>query len=180
MFRILAPVAAVFLATAFTPPDAAAQNVRGGKGVSTEFGEFYPSISPNQLGRILSGEMGQVEVSTGEDTTLAGNVDGKSYDVYFYECDDGGFAAPAQPDSACLGFEYRAIFEGYPSDGDTVNLFNNDYHYGALWRDNEGDLSLQLNVIVEGGITEANIRITFAWWRGVLQSFDDFMAERTP
>ena len=59
-----------------------------------------------------------------------------------------------------------------------MNAFNASHHYGALWRDDVGDLALQLNVIVEGGVTTDNIRATFAWWREVLRSFDEFMEER--
>ena len=33
-------------------------------------------------------------------------------------------------------------------------------------------------LIVEGGITEANIRTSFAWWRAILESLDEFMRKR--
>ena len=105
-----------------------------------------------------------IALDAGEtDTTLEGRVDGKDYAIFFYECDGGAFDGPAERDSAWLGFEYRAYFTDYPSDLETVNRFNANYHYGAMWRDEEGDLGRQLNVVVEGGITEANIRATFAW-----------------
>ncbi len=139
----------------------------------------YTSISPNQLERLLAGEKGTVEVDlSDEDTTLDGRVDSTSYTVFFYECDGAGFKAPAKPDSACLGFEYRAYFSDFPSDSETVNEWNDNYHYGSLWRDSDGDLALQLNVIVEGGITDDNIRVTFDWWRAVIESFQDFMKDR--
>ena len=139
----------------------------------------YDSISPNQLERLLAGEKGTIEVDPSEeDTTLDGRVDGVNYTVFFYECDGGDMKSPAKPDSACLGFEYRAYFTDYPSDSETVNEWNDDYHYGSLWRDSDGDLALLLNVIVEGGITDENIRVTFSWWRAVIESFEDFMKDR--
>ena len=138
--------------------------------------EVYTTISPNQLAAILDAERGTAKVDEGEDdTTVTGLVDGTPYTIFFYECDGGEFTAPAKPDSACLGFEYRAYFDNFPSDLETVNQWNNDYHYGSLWRDEEGDLALQLNVIVEGGVTEENLRVVFAWWRAVIESLHDFM-----
>lgn len=138
----------------------------------------YETISPNQLLTVLSAEGGGFTLNQSEgDATVSGAVAGKSFDIYFYDCDGGGFVAPAQPDSACLGFEFRAYFEGYPNDAEVVNAWNNAHHYGALWRDDDEDLALQLNVIVEGGVTETNIRANYRWWRRVMQSVDTFLAE---
>lgn len=157
---------------------AAADNPRA-KSDRGEYGRFYASISPVELATILGGEEGSLKLDDGvEDVTLDGEIDGKFYTIYFYECDGGGFADPARADSECLGFEYRAYFENYTSDSETVNAFNAAHHYGALWRDEDGDLGLQFNVVVEGGITADNIRVTFAWWRAVLKSFDEFMEDR--
>jgi len=141
--------------------------------------ELFETISPNQMVKLIDAEKGMAALDqTGDDTTVDGRVDGVSYTIFFYQCDGGEFTAPAKPDSACLSFEYRAYFSDYPNDSDTVNQWNNDYHFGSLWRDDEGDLALQLNVIVEGGVTDANLRATFAWWRAVIESFEEFMGER--
>ena len=141
--------------------------------------EVWLTISPRALAALIVSEGGEAEVQVGaEDTILGGVVDGTPYEVYFYDCDGGAFAGPATPDSACLSFEYRAYFEGYPDDGEIVNAYNDAYQYGGLWRDGSGDLALQLNVIVEGGVTDANLGASFAWWRAVLASFHDFMEER--
>ncbi|MEM7545998.1 MAG: YbjN domain-containing protein [Pseudomonadota bacterium] len=140
---------------------------------------YFTSISPTEMLRILDAERGSIELDeTGGDTTLEGRVTGKDYSVYFYECDGGEFGAPATPTSSCLGFEYRSYFTGYPDDSETINEWNANHHYGAMWRDEDGDLGLQLNTIVEGGITEDNIRMTFVWWQTVLESFDNFMEGR--
>ena len=139
--------------------------------------ELYETISPNQMLALMQGEKGSAELRTVEDdTTIEGRVDSLSYTVYFYECDGGEFVAPAKPDSACTGLEYRAYFNEYPSDSDTVNAWNAEHHFGKLWRDEDDDLALNLTVTLEGGITDGNIRISFALWRTVLESLETFMS----
>lgn len=148
-------------------------------GATMQTGSYFTQISPAEMLRILRAEPGTVSLlQTKDDTTIEGEVGGTSYSVYFYECDDGGFAAPASSQSACLGFEYRAQYPDLEIDTVTVNEWNSNHHYGALWREDSGDLALHLNTIVEGGITEANIRTSFAWWREVIKSFDVFMEGR--
>ena len=138
----------------------------------------YEVISPVQLLKVLQAEDRSITLNNSAgDATISGGVSGHPFDIYFYDCDGGGFVAPARPGSACLGFEFRAYFEGYPNDAEIVNAWNNAHHYGALWRDDGEDLALQLNVIVEGGVTEANIRSNYKWWRKVMPSLKQFPAE---
>lgn len=138
----------------------------------------YEAISPAEVLSILRAEDSAFKLNDSEgDATITGASGGKPFDIYFYDCDGGGFVSPARPDSNCLGFEFRAYFPGYPNDAEIVNAWNNAHHYGALWRDDGEDLALQLNVIVEGGVTEANIRANYRWWSRVMKSIDEFLVE---
>ena len=167
-YRLAAAAAIIWAATAAGPATA---DVRDG--------QYYSSVSPNELLSILTDEGGVLEVDeTQGDTTLEGRVDGKTTSVYFYDCDGAGFTAPATPNSACLGYEFRAYFEGYPKDSDTINQFNAEYHYGKLWRDSDDDLALNFTVLVEGGVTRSHIVASYKWWRDILEDFDNFMASR--
>lgn len=140
--------------------------------------QVFEAISPAELLQILHAEDSAFKLNESEgDTTISGSAGAAPFDIYFYNCDGSGFVAPARPDSACLGFEFRAYFPGYPNDAEIVNAWNNAHHYGALWRDDGEDLALQLNVIVEGGVTEANIKANYRWWLRVMQSIDDFLVE---
>ncbi|RMF39183.1 MAG: YbjN domain-containing protein [Alphaproteobacteria bacterium] len=132
-------------------------------------------ISPNALAEILKPHIEDIRVDpTGGDTTLEGSIDGTDFQIYFYECDGGDMASVAKPDSQCLGYEWRSYFLRYPTDTDQVNKWNADHHYGKLWVDNDGDLAVQLNVIVEGGVEDDNILITLAWWRAIVQDVHNF------
>lgn len=141
--------------------------------------DLLTAVSPNEIRAIIAEFGGEAEVvETDVDATVEGAIDGKVYSVLFYDCDGGAFDGPARPDSDCLGYEYRAYFTDFPNDAETINRFNADNHYGEMWRDEEGDLVLQFNLVVEGGVSEDNIRAGFGWWRNVLTSFDDHMEER--
>lgn len=138
----------------------------------------YETISPTEVLQILRTENSAFKLNdSAGDATISGVAGATPFDIYFYNCDGSGFIAPARPDSACLGLEFRAYFPGYPNDAEIVNAWNNAHHYGALWRDDGEDLALQLNVIVEGGVTEANIRANYRWWLRVMQSIDEFLVE---
>ena len=147
-------------------------------GAASAAPAVHQAISPLEVLKILKAEDASFRLNDSNgDTTVTGAVDGQAFDIYFYGCDGDGFVAPARPDSACLGIEFRAYFDGYPSDAEIVNAWNNAHHYGALWRDDDEDLALQLNVIVEGGVTSDNIIANYRWWRRVMRSLDDFLAE---
>lgn len=137
-----------------------------------EAGEVLSSVSPRAFLAVLDREEGEatLDIVIGGDTTIEGRIDDQRYAVYFYDCDGAGFDAPAGPDSACLGYEFRTYFAGIEADAEWVNEWNDENHYGALWLDHEGDVAVQLNMIVEGGVTEGNLSAAFTWWRRVLAS----------
>jgi len=138
----------------------------------------YQTVSPIEVQKVLLAEDGGLTLNySAGDATVSGDVNGRPFDIYFYDCDGEGFVAMARPDSACLGFEFRAYFDGYPNDAEIVNAWNSAHHYGALWRDDDEDLALQLDAIIEGGVTAANIRSNYKWWRKVMLSVDEFLAE---
>ncbi|MEL7466693.1 MAG: YbjN domain-containing protein [Pseudomonadota bacterium] len=138
----------------------------------------FSAISPVELQKTLGPALSIGD--QGGDTVLEGEVDDVFFSIFFYNCDGGAFDGLAKPASACLSFEYRAYFDGYPDDGETLAAFNAAHHFGALWRDPlaEEALALHMPVIVEGGVTEANIKATFRWWRETIRAFDTFMETR--
>ncbi len=140
--------------------------------------ETFTTLSPNQLHKILLAQPGEIRIDAQGDTTLEGELDSRSYQVYFYHCDGGELQSVAYPDSACLGFEFRTYFYGYPTDSETLNTFNDDHHYGHLWRDTDGDMALQMNVVVEGGVTDQNIIAVFKQFRVSMEDVDEFMEGR--
>ncbi|MEX2518076.1 MAG: YbjN domain-containing protein [Paracoccaceae bacterium] len=104
------------------------------------------------------------------------------YEIFFYECDGAAFADPAGLDSACLSFEYRA-YASVPAsseDAEIANRWNDVYHFGKAWRDELGGIALQMNVVVDGGVTAKNLQATHRRWRLTLGAFSEYLKAYQP
>lgn len=152
---------------------------------------LMPTISPHALEWILEREGVPMEIAvTGGDATLrTRNVESGAaeqpalpFEVFFYECDGGEFTDPARPDSACLSFEFRALApRAYSGEElERANRWNDVYHFGKAWRDEFGDLSLQMSVVVDGGVTENNIRASYRRWKVTLAAFSEYLQAEQP
>lgn len=148
---------------------------------ATTGGPVINTISPVQLETILEAEGADLTLTvTDGDATLrswAGEPmpepkadEPLPFEVFFYGCDGGAFAAPASPDSKCQSFEFRGYAYGiYQGDNTEIaNSWNEIHHLGKSWRDAFGDLAIQMGTVVEGGVTPENIRA--AWRRWLLTS----------
>lgn len=141
----------------------------------------YAAISPLALQDLLKTRDASVALdATTNDAILSARSAALPYDVVFYECDNRGFTAPARPDSDCLGFEYRAKapFDVPGDDVEVANGWNEVYHFGKVWRDELGCVVIQMNVVVEGGVTARNILATHDRWRRTLASFKTYLETR--
>lgn len=143
--------------------------------------EVVKTISPRTLSGILAkaGILAKVTV-TGGDATLVLEQPPElklPVEVFFYECDGGAFAAPAKPDSACLSYEYRAYapFPQTGEDSELANRWNETYHFGKAWRDELGDISLQMNFMVAGGVSERNFIEAYQRWKLTLTAFTEYL-----
>jgi hypothetical protein len=54
-----------------------------------------------------------------------------------------------------------------------VNRWNRDYRFGKAYVDAEGDVILEWDVNLWGGVSPANLDDTFDWWRTVLSRMDE-------
>jgi hypothetical protein len=154
-----------------TDPDVAEARPDDGRRIRPN----HTWMSPKLMRRIIQDHVDEVRVDdSGGDTTLEGKIDGHAFQVYFYRCDGGDMASVAKPDSECLGYEFRAYFPGYPTDVERVNQWNADHHYGKLWVDSDGDLAVQMQEIVEGGIKTDNVLQVLDWFKVVVSGVREF------
>ncbi|MFV0473628.1 MAG: YbjN domain-containing protein, partial [Pikeienuella sp.] len=53
--------------------------------------------------------------------------------------------------------------------------WNDVYHFGKAGRDAWGERALQMSVVVDGGVTEDNIRASYRRWRSTISAFSEYL-----
>jgi hypothetical protein len=93
------------------------------------------------------------------DPKIIGRIEGQPYRVYFYGCTVG---------RDCSSIQFTSSYAGLRSDAVTVSRWNDENRFGKLYLDKGGDLAVDLDVNLFGGVTRKNLDDTFDWWRIVL------------
>jgi hypothetical protein len=94
------------------------------------------------------------------DPKISGRIDGQPYDVFFYGCDDGGLN--------CNSLQFTTWFGGTRPGPEVLSNWNNENRFGTVYLDRDGDLAIDMDVNLFGGVTRRNLDDTFDWWRVVL------------
>jgi hypothetical protein len=117
--------------------------------------------NPDKILEIARG-FGSAELETDSDGAprIRGRMNGVLYSVFFYGCEDG-------KDCATIQFW---TFTDAPADALTaVNDWNRDRRFGKAYIDADGDVVIEMDVNLLGGVTPKNLDDTFDWWRIVLE-----------
>ncbi len=102
------------------------------------------------------------------DPKISGRIDGQAYTVFFYGCEGG---------QNCSSLQFTTWFVGVRPAADAVSSWNDENRFGTLYLDGDGDLAVDLDVNLFGGVTRKNLDDTFDWWRVVL---DEVRSEMVP
>jgi hypothetical protein len=115
---------------------------------------------PEKILEIARG-FGSAELERDDDgaPVIRGRMEGRRYSVFFYGCTDG-------KDCSTIQFWTFAPAPGNPLDA--VNVWNREYRFGKAYIDNVGDIVIEWDVNLWGGVTAKNLDDTFDWWRGVI------------
>ena len=89
----------------------------------------------------------RVETDSDGDPRIAGRADGKPYKVHFYGCKEN---------KDCTNIQFWAYWEG-AVELEKVNEWNRDTRFGKLYVDADGDLVLEYDVNLIGGISERTL-----------------------
>lgn len=100
-----------------------------------------------------------LDVDSVGDPMIEGRIDGQAYTVFFYGCE-------AAKD--CSSIQFTTYFAGIRPDASLVSAWNDENRFGTLYLDSDGDLAIDLDVNLFGGVTRKNLDDTFDWWRVVL------------
>lgn len=96
------------------------------------------------------------------DPKIDGRIEGARYTVLFYGCKDG---------KSCRSLQFYAAFEVVKKPTlDEVNAFNSTNRFGKVHVDKDGDPVVELDVNLDGGVSQKNLDDTFDWWKVVLRN----------
>jgi hypothetical protein len=118
----------------------------------------------------------ELEKDTSGDPMIRGRLGGVRYNVYFYGCEKG---------KECDSIQFWTFIDAPETDLlVAVNDWNRDHRFGKAYIDADGDVAIELDVNLWGGVTPKNLDDTFDWWRVVLeksrQAFGDTPGPRPP
>jgi hypothetical protein len=102
------------------------------------------------------------------DPMIEGRIDGQAYTVFFYGCEDG---------KGCSSIQFSTYFAGTRPEAAAVSRWNDENRFGTMYLDSDGDLAVDLDVNLFGGVTRRNLDDTFDWWRVVL---DEVRSDMVP
>ncbi|SDG54420.1 YbjN domain-containing protein [Roseospirillum parvum] len=128
----------------------------------------YEGISGSELVQLMQdwGYRADLDQDGEGDPRIQSSTGGLNFVVHFYECQPDG----AEP--VCGSLSVGAVFEGAVNHGvDSMNHWNALNRFGKAYRADNGDLWVEMDIALEGGISEANLRDWLAWWEAVLGKF---------
>ncbi|MDX5403519.1 MAG: YbjN domain-containing protein [Rhodobacterales bacterium] len=73
--------------------------------------------------------------------------------------------------------QFTTYFAGVRPDAVAVSDWNDQNRFGTMYLDSDGDLAVDMDVNLFGGVTRRNLDDTFDWWRVVLDEVRVEMVE---
>lgn len=108
-----------------------------------------------------------LETDSDGDPKLVGRVEGVKFEVLFYGCDK----ADAR---RCVSYQY---YLGFNDMKDVTVAMMNDWdsrkRFASASRHKNGTIELRMNVNIEGGVTEENLKNWHGWWKVAVKGFKE-------
>ncbi|MEM6487587.1 MAG: YbjN domain-containing protein [Pseudomonadota bacterium] len=97
------------------------------------------------------------------DPLVHSSTGGVNFSIYFYGCSDN---------KDCTSIQYAAGFENDGNrDQAMMNNWNMTKRFGTAYVSDNGDVWLEYDINMDGGITRANMEDTLGLWEDVLGQF---------
>jgi len=128
--------------------------------------QTFTSITPSAFANIVreAGYAPEVLVpsTAGQPQKVRFMVEGSTSTVLVYGCKEG----------TCSSIQYYSGWSGHSKNRDIViNRWNQTHRFWRAYSDQEGDLVLEMDVDLEGGIHYENIVTSIDTWRAIVGSF---------
>jgi hypothetical protein len=109
----------------------------------------------------------ELDVDLDQSPLITGRMGGFRYRIYFYGCEDG---------KDCTAIQFWTYVKAPENPLEAVNDWNRQYRFGRAYLDNVGDITIEMDVNLWGGVTPKNLDDTFDWWRSVLEKANEAFA----
>ncbi len=129
-------------------------------------GETIGRIFPGQMAALLRDRGNPAEVITENNRTrIRTEIGTRRSSIYFYACNDDG----------CQSIQYRTLFRRHERFTLAfVNAWNFEKRFAKAYLDRDGDLVLEWDVDLDGGVTVAFVAESIATFQTMLTTFDRF------
>ncbi len=129
-------------------------------------GETIGRIFPGQMAALLRDRGNPAEVVTENNRTrIRTEIGNRRSSIYFYACNDDG----------CQSIQYRTLFQRHERFTLAfVNAWNYEKRFAKVYLDRDGDLVLEWDVDLDGGVSVAYVAESIATFQTMLNTFDRF------
>jgi Putative bacterial sensory transduction regulator len=102
---------------------------------------------------------------------IRARMEGINYSVLFFGC---------EATVNCKSIQFWT-YTAAPQNGESVvNAWNRDNRFGRAYIDRDGDVVVEMDVNLWGGVSQKNLDDTFDWWRTVLERVPVDFQEAAP
>ena len=131
--------------------------------------QVLDATDANRLLSLVQAENASAALSTDSvgDPKITADLGGVTYSLFFYGCSDGRYCRSVQFQ---VGLD---MAEGLAPD--TANQWNRERRFASAFLDDDSDPFLQMDVILEYGMSEANFTEALRLWEGSLTDFMEFV-----
>lgn len=128
------------------------------------------ATNPQVIRDIIAG-FGSAELGKDSkgDPKITGRMDGNSYTVFFYGCQNG---------NNCDDIQFNAGWSKKGLSLEDLNNWNLKKRYGKVFIDSVGDPILQMTVNIDYGVSRKNLEDSISWWKRSFSDFDKMLSDK--
>jgi hypothetical protein len=102
----------------------------------------------------------ELETDNSGDPRIRARMDGTAYSILFFGCEAG---------ANCTSIQFWTYLPPPADPIVAVNVWNRDLRFAKAYVDGDGDVVIEMDVNLWGGVAAKNLDDTFDWWRAVLE-----------
>lgn len=127
------------------------------------YGANVDATNPSVILNLAKG-FGSAELTKDRegDPKISARMDGSKYTIYFYGCTNG---------RACTSIQFSAGWSDTGATESQMTDWNRNKRFAKAYLDSDNDPILEMDVNLEGGVSQANLEDTFDWFKTSMKSF---------